>query len=956
MFSIFLFADLSDNLVSHYPFNGNANDASGYGYDLIPYNGVDFSVEDRIHSPNSASHLDGVDDYMEGDSYEIVVASGDQNSFCVSFWFKPDTDWQIGSNPDGLVLGNSLIGSFTDWGVFIGNESTLYFWWLYTNPSQLHTTTNFWSQDNWYHVLFNYDSTINTLDVWVNKNLENSNYMTDDIGRNSTNIFNIGKYNLPQECIDSKIDDIRIYDRALTSDEVIELYHEHGYDVLIAEYPFTGDATDQSGNGHDHTVYGAVLSTDRFLSDNCSYWHDGFDDYIISTDLGLTYENETINIWVKGYTDRDGFQEIFFSDTRDEDTCIRFNTDGTVFVRMRGSSTYSTTTSYRDDQWHMYSIVMGSSDFDFYIDGNYEMTESIHADPVDGEIVLGVEGDENGANTPEWFFQGYIDDLSIYNYDLTESEILELYGNYHAEAFYPNNGNANDESGNGHDLTIYEATLSPDRFLTVDKAYEYDGVNDYMYSTDLDLDYLNETINIWAKGNSDRDGIQEILFSDTRDEDTLIRFNTDGTVLVRVRGSATYSTTTAYRDDQWHMFSIVLGDSDFDFYIDGNYEMTESIFSDPVDGEIVLGVEGDENGANTPEWFFEGSIDDILIYNRTLNEAEIEALYEDGGWPFIIADFSASPLAGDLPLVVDFTDLSTGHGTTTTSWVWNFGDGITSTEQNPSHTYWECGLYDVTLITSDGSVTDTLIIEDYIDVNCFPTAANEPQIYRIEDMPDDQGHNVRVYWTRSLIDSSGADPWINFYSIWRRMDDLPRNANSIQVITERELPGYNEKDIVNNRILISGRDEYWEGVGTVGAIHQSWYSYVAPTLIDSNSTDTNYSFFKIYAHTNINTFYESVPDSGYSVDNIPPNPADEVYIAVNGNNIELSWDEVSDGSYSGNSYPEMNGVWYKVYASDDAYFVCDESNLIDTVSDPEYNYSFGADDKMFFKIVVSDQP
>ncbi len=57
-------------------------------------------------------------------------------------------------------------------------------------------------------------------------------------------------------------------------------------------------------------------------------------------------------------------------------------------------------------------------------------------------------------------------------------------------------------------------------------------------------------------------------------------------------------------------------------------------------------------------------------------------------------DFIANSSAGPTPLVVQFTDLS-AHSPT--SWLWEFGDGGESTEQNPSHTYEAAGIYDVIL-------------------------------------------------------------------------------------------------------------------------------------------------------------------------------------------------------------------------------------------------------------------
>ena len=49
-------------------------------------------------------------------------------------------------------------------------------------------------------------------------------------------------------------------------------------------------------------------------------------------------------------------------------------------------------------------------------------------------------------------------------------------------------------------------------------------------------------------------------------------------------------------------------------------------------------------------------------------------------------------------------------------------------------------------------------------------------------------------------------------------------------------------------------------------------------------------------------------------------------------------------------------IWYKIYAGDSPDFVCDETNLVDTVTNLNYNYTLTGEEKKFFKIVVSDQP
>ncbi len=78
-----------------------------------------------------------------------------------------------------------------------------------------------------------------------------------------------------------------------------------------------------------------------------------------------------------------------------------------------------------------------------------------------------------------------------------------------------------------------------------------------------------------------------------------------------------------------------------------------------------------------------------------------------------VADFTGSPTTGDAPLTVNFTDLSSNDPT---SWSWDFGDGGTSTAQNPSHEYTAAGKYTVQLTATNAYGSDTETKTDYITV------------------------------------------------------------------------------------------------------------------------------------------------------------------------------------------------------------------------------------------------
>lgn len=85
-----------------------------------------------------------------------------------------------------------------------------------------------------------------------------------------------------------------------------------------------------------------------------------------------------------------------------------------------------------------------------------------------------------------------------------------------------------------------------------------------------------------------------------------------------------------------------------------------------------------------------------------------------------ITDFIGGPLTGESPLSVIFTDLSIGNPS---SWLWDFGDGNTSTSQNPVHTYNAGGVYTVSLTTSNPAGTNQETKLDYISVNDSLSAA-----------------------------------------------------------------------------------------------------------------------------------------------------------------------------------------------------------------------------------------
>lgn len=109
-----------------------------------------------------------------------------------------------------------------------------------------------------------------------------------------------------------------------------------------------------------------------------------------------------------------------------------------------------------------------------------------------------------------------------------------------------------------------------------------------------------------------------------------------------------------------------------------------------------------------------------------------------------VADFIGTPTSGNVPLTVQFTDLSTG---TVASWSWDFGDGQTFDQQNPSHVYTSAGTYTVSLTVTNEKGSDLETKVDYIrvaevpppvaDFTASPTSGMAPLAVDFTDLSTD---------------------------------------------------------------------------------------------------------------------------------------------------------------------------------------------------------------------------
>lgn len=223
-----------------------------------------------------------------------------------------------------------------------------------------------------------------------------------------------------------------------------------------------------------------------------------------------------------------------------------------------------------------------------------------------------------------------------------------------------------------------------------------------------------------------------------------------------------------------------------------------------------------------------------------------------------------------------------------------------------------------------------------------------PIITRLIDYSPDQGHQLDLRWNQSDMDISGTHN--DYYSIWRL--GAARYDNAIYL----ERPCTPPADLISQNLDIAWRDgtRIWYFVDEVPGLGWAEYGLIVPTLQDSSSTGLHITEIMVVYDCDSGT-WNSTQANGHSVDNMPPYAPARVDIArLSGSNFSLSWDEVTEGGWEGNSYPEVNQITYKVYAGNTPDFEIGPASFLISTTNPYAVLNNQTAQFRFYKIIASD--
>jgi hypothetical protein len=200
-------------------------------------------------------------------------------------------------------------------------------------------------------------------------------------------------------------------------------------------------------------------------------------------------------------------------------------------------------------------------------------------------------------------------------------------------AYYPFNGDANDESVHDNDGTVNGATLTADRFGNTDSAYHFNGNGNDTHSIELPntvIDGLTDiTSSVWVQTSDASQGLLSGANSGSDNQYSIHIRN--GKVFPIIKQQ--YFSDGLINDGQWHHLVVARdGNSGLvQLFIDANLvgsgTLPTGALSIDVGGLWVGNDQDCVGGCWQPNDDFLGDIDDIRIYNRVLSETEVQELY-----------------------------------------------------------------------------------------------------------------------------------------------------------------------------------------------------------------------------------------------------------------------------------------------------------------------------------------
>jgi len=587
----------------------------------------------------------------------------------------------------GGIVNKYISGSYNGFQVFM-NSGHLSAW--YAAPPNRITRTDGSSDPDlvisdgaWHHTVTVFDTTGTTHYV--------DGVYADDVGwtgasGNSaeTTPLHIGNYG--SNYFDGLIDEVAIYNRALTAEEAAQRFADGppqppalppAKTLVLNLNENAGTVTDdEAGYGYNGELKaGAQWTADGKFDSAVDF--RGNNGYVETTLTDAIAPPLTVEGWVKTTDTRSydigminkyasGSAQGFQTFIRDGNLRAWYY-DGSTRARIDSS------TFIADDQWHHHAAVWDASGLNLYLDGRRiartGWTSGVGSSSETTPLRLGTY--PNGVGVPYVFFDGVLDGVGIYDKALSADEVAGRWADGPPQApplpmasllclnLDENQGTTTRDSYSGLDATIYSEGSPSDTLWTsagkFGSALQFDNTKEQYVETQLTAAQpVPLTVEAWVKVATDVPASHVALVNKyyASSLEGFQLFLNSGDVSAWYYTHATH--TAAYSgidiaDDTWHHVAAIFDDGGTRVFLDG----------DPVGSAGWTAGVGTSNettplrlgrypgGSN----YYKGFIDEVALYNRVLTDYEIRARFNDGP-PFVPEPASFLLLAAGAGLLI----------------------------------------------------------------------------------------------------------------------------------------------------------------------------------------------------------------------------------------------------------------------------------------------------------------
>ncbi|MFC1722449.1 LamG-like jellyroll fold domain-containing protein, partial [Patescibacteria group bacterium] len=589
-----------------------------------------------------AISVDGSGDYV---STNVDLSSAKT----ISAWVKANSFPNTWNVPLDTGSSDGLIFSANSGGTFYARQG---------GSSEGSSSNNSLSTGTWYHVVGTYvDGTYSNL--YINGEKQAGSSQGAYAGSGNTTI---GSWSEAGNGWDGVVDEVRIYNRALSANEVKALYQWAPGPVAYWNLDENTGTTvyDKSGNNNVSTGWSGdtTWATGKFGS---GLYFDGTNDVVrfaetTKTDIGAVTDSFTISTWMKTTKNWSG-ENGGLVGKRASSGAFPFSLSvaaGNDPAFMIGDGTNTPEVKYateiNDSTWHYITAIRDVADdmLYLYVDGilRDSTTDTTTTSLVnDQDISIGNYGTSyDGVD-----FEGFIDDVKIYNYARTPSQILEdmnaghpLIGSpvgspaVHLKFDEGYGSTANDSSPNGNDGTLGTGDSSPSWSLDgkYSKSLYFDQSGDYIDVSGYSISDYPFTFSVWTKlAVAGADTLISLADETANTVYYTLGYQGGGTssATLEARNTTIYDIddTQVINDGQWHhLVGTFASATDRKLYVDGKLKGsdTNSVAFNTNATTLNIG----RRATLTPAGYMYGNIDEVKVYNTALTADQVKQEYQGG--------------------------------------------------------------------------------------------------------------------------------------------------------------------------------------------------------------------------------------------------------------------------------------------------------------------------------------